>query len=62
MTSAYFTGNDFFEWRSRDARCNYVFRAINLIISDATRAISLCQQVTAGRTLSQTPKGALLTL
>ena len=62
MPSAHFTGNDFFEWLSSDARCNYIFRVINLIISDATRAIRLRQQVTAGGTQSQLPKGALLTL
>ena len=36
MPSAHFTGNDFFEWWSSDAHCNYDFRVINLIISDAT--------------------------
>ena len=38
------------------------FRVINLMIIDATRAISLHQQITAGGTISQTPKDALLTL
>ena len=55
-------GNNFFECWSSDARYKYVFRVIILIISDAIRAISLRQQITAGGMLSQMPKGALLTL
>ena len=35
-----------------------MFLVINLIISDATQAIGLRQQITADRTLSQTPKDA----
>ena len=37
---------------------NYVFIVINLIIINATQAISLRQQITAGGTVSQTPKKA----
>ena len=51
MPSAHFKGNDF-EWWSSDAGYNYIFR-VNLIISNATQAISLCQQITAGGILSQ---------
>ena len=44
MPSAHFIGNDFFECWSSDARYKYVFRVINLIISDAKQATSLHQQ------------------
>ena len=62
MPSAHFIDDNFFECWSSDAHYKYVFRVIILIISDTTRAISLHQQITAGGTLSQVPKGALLTL